>query len=62
MDFEPAYTPEQEAFRDEVKGWLKSHVPQIEGDPDSDENYAQYRELGGQLGERGWLRATAAPE
>ena len=62
MDFEPAYTPEQEAFRDEVKGWLKSHVPQIEGDPDSDENYAQYRELGRQLGERGWLRATAAPE
>ncbi len=39
MDFEPAYTPEQRGFRTEVRDWLDDHVPQIEGDQDSDENY-----------------------
>ncbi len=62
MDFEPTYTPEQEAFRSEVRDWLESHVPELEGDPDSDENYEKYRELGRQLGARGWLRPTAPTE
>ena len=26
MDFEPTYTPEQEAFRREVNAWLKGNV------------------------------------
>ena len=59
MDFEPAYTPEQRAFRAEVRAWLAEHVPQVEDDPDSDENYERYRELGRQLGAQGWLRPTA---
>ncbi|MDA1258078.1 MAG: acyl-CoA dehydrogenase family protein [Chloroflexi bacterium] len=62
MDFEPAYTPEQEAFRKEVRSWLAAHVPVIEGDPDSDENYPKYRQLGRDLGARGWLRPTAPVE
>ena len=62
MDFEPAYTPEQEAFRGEVRSWLAEHVPVVEGNPDSDENYPRYREFGKKLGERGWLRPTAPVE
>jgi len=62
LDFEPAYTPEQEAFREEVRSWLAEHVPVIEGDSDSDENYPKYREFGRQLGKRGWLRPTAPVE
>ncbi len=62
MDFEPAYTAEQEAFRAEVRAWLEEHVPRIEGDPDSDENYPKYRELGRKLGEKGWLTPTAPVE
>jgi alkylation response protein AidB-like acyl-CoA dehydrogenase len=62
LDFEPAYTPEQEAFREEVRSWLAEHVPVVEGDVDSDENYPKYREFGKQLGKRGWLRPTAPVE
>ncbi|HJM88991.1 MAG TPA: acyl-CoA dehydrogenase family protein [Dehalococcoidia bacterium] len=62
MDFEPAYTPEQEAFRTEVRTWLDEYVPQIDGDPDSDDNYELYRELGRQLGAKGWLWPTAPTE
>jgi hypothetical protein len=62
LDFEPAYTPEQEAFREEVRSWLAEHVPVVEGNPDSDENYPKYREFGRQLGQRGWLRPTAPVE
>ena len=53
VDFEPVYTPEQRAFRTEVRDWLDDHVPHIEGDQDSDENYAKYRQLGRELGEQG---------
>ncbi|MFP6680099.1 MAG: acyl-CoA dehydrogenase family protein [Dehalococcoidia bacterium] len=62
MDFEPEYTPEQEAFRQKVRSWLIEHVPVVEGNPDSDENYPKYREFGRQLGHRGWLRPTAPVE
>ncbi len=62
MDFEPEYTPEQEAFRAEVRAWLAEHVPRVEGDPDSDENYPKYRQLGRELGAKGWLRPTAPAE
>lgn len=62
MDFEPTYTPEQEAFRAEVREWLDGVVPKVEGDLDSDENYPQFRELGRQLGKKGWLRPTAPVE
>jgi alkylation response protein AidB-like acyl-CoA dehydrogenase len=62
MDFEVAYSPEQEQFRAEVRAWLAEHVPQVEGDRDSDENYEKYRQLGRELGEKGWLRPTVPVE
>jgi len=62
MDFEPEYTPEQEAFRGEVRAWLDGHVPRVEGDQDSDENYERYRQLGRELGAKGWLWPTAPTE
>lgn len=62
MDFEVAYSPEQEQFRAEVRAWLADHVPHVEGDRDSDENYEKFRQLGRDLGARGWLRPTAPPE
>jgi len=63
VDFAPsAYTPEQERFRQEVRAWLELHVPRITGHPDTDENYAKYRLLGRQLGEKGWLRPTGPVE
>ncbi len=62
MDFEVAYSPEQERFRAEVRAWLAEHVPQTEGDKDTDENYEQYRQFGRELGARGWLRPTAPVE
>lgn len=62
MDFEVAYSPEQERFRAEVRAWLAEHVPQVEGDRDSDENYERYRQLGRELGAKGWLRPTAPVE
>ena len=62
MDFAPTYTPEQEKFRSDVGSWLEEHAPRVEGDLDSPENYAKFRQLGRELGERGWLRPTAPPE
>jgi alkylation response protein AidB-like acyl-CoA dehydrogenase len=62
MDFEPAYTLEQESFRAELRSWLEQHVPTIDGNPKSDENYAKYRELGREMGQRGWLGPTAPVE
>jgi alkylation response protein AidB-like acyl-CoA dehydrogenase len=58
VDFAPSVNPEQAAFRTEVREWLKAHVPKIDGDPDSDENYAKYRQLGRDLGSKGWLYPT----
>ena len=67
MDFEPTYTPEQEEFRQEVRGWLAENVsPDIAHPPDSinitEEQYQLRRGLGRKLGERGWLWATAPEE
>ena len=67
MDFEPRYTPEQEEFRQEVRGWLKGNVPDgIFHPPDSAdvaaEQYEKRRELGRRLGSKGWLWATAPTE
>lgn len=62
MDFEVAYSPEQEQFRAEVRAWLAEHVPQVEGDRDADENYERYRQLGRELGAKGWLRPAAPVE
>jgi alkylation response protein AidB-like acyl-CoA dehydrogenase len=62
MDFAPTYTPEQEKFRVEVGSWLEDHAPRTEGDLDSPENYEKFRQLGRDLGQRGWLRPTAPPE
>jgi len=63
MDFSPTPdTPEQQAFRKEVAAWMKENVPDIQGDRDSDENYAKYREVGRKLGAKGWLRPTAPKE
>ena len=67
MDFEPTYTPEQEEFRQEVRGWLAENVsPDIAHPPDSinitEEQYQLRRGLGCKLGEKGWLWATAPEE
>jgi alkylation response protein AidB-like acyl-CoA dehydrogenase len=62
VDFKPSYTAEQERFRAEVEAWFQDHVPDVVGDRDSDENYAKYRQLGRDLGAKGWLRPTAPPE
>ena len=63
MDFTPSPdTPEQAAFRKEVRAWMDEHVPKVDGDRDSDENYPKYRQLGRDLGAKGWLRATAPKE
>ncbi len=67
MDFEPRYTPEQEQFRHEVRGWLEENVPQDifhPADP-ADLTWEQYqlrRDLGRKLGAKGWLWPTAPAE
>jgi alkylation response protein AidB-like acyl-CoA dehydrogenase len=67
MDFEMAYTPEQEAFRREVREWLEENVPTGLGDesPNLEASHVQYlrrRELGRLLGQRGWLYPGAPVE
>ena len=67
MDFEPRYTPEQQEFRQEVKGWLTENLPDgLEYPADSmDLSYAGYlklREIGRMLGAKGWLWPTAPTE
>jgi alkylation response protein AidB-like acyl-CoA dehydrogenase len=64
MDFEMAYTPEQEAFRVEVRSWLAEHVPadlgaEVEGEAEAYQQYQRRREAGRRLGERGWLYPSA---
>lgn len=63
MVFEPAYTPEQEAFRTDVRDWLERHVPDVPiMERDQPENYQRFRQLGRELGERGWLWPSAPVE
>lgn len=63
MDFEPAYTPEQEAFRKEVRSWLAERVPDVPVmERDQPDNYEKFRELGRQLGAKGWLWPTSDPK
>ncbi|HLC30535.1 MAG TPA: acyl-CoA dehydrogenase family protein [Dehalococcoidia bacterium] len=61
MEFEIAYTPEQETFRKEVKSWLKENVPpgivEAPGE-DPPEIWEAKRELGRRLGAKGWLWPT----
>ena len=47
MDFEVTYTPEQEAFRADVRAWLADHIPQgLEQPVDpGDLSYEQYQKL-----------------
>lgn len=67
MDFAIEDSPEQSAFRNEVRGWLSKNVPpNIEHPADAaDLSFEQYqlrRTLGRKLGERGWLYPTMPVE
>ena len=67
MDFEPRYTAEQQAFRQEVSGWLDGNLPDgLEFPADSDDlsygGYLKLREVGRALGAKGWLWPTAPTE
>ena len=58
MEFEITYTPQQEAFRQEVRAWLKENVPAgIKEAPGEDppEIWDAKRELGRRMGAKGWL-------
>lgn len=65
MDFR--FTEEEEAFRGEVRAWLKQEIPQrwIELDPgiweETEESWALAREFQHKLGQKGWL-APAYPK
>ncbi len=63
MDFEIHYTPEQEAFRQEVKGWIAKNVPEkwkspTDQDDRTPEFFAFWREKHKELGDKGWLYPT----
>jgi alkylation response protein AidB-like acyl-CoA dehydrogenase len=67
MDFAMSYTPEQQSFRTQVRGWLAEHVPdEALGEPKGDDaarrQYLARRELGRLMGERGWLYPSAPTE
>src|SRR5512147_175468 len=63
MDFGIASTPEEEAFRQEVQGFLKQESAEIEvitssrGSYSDDGNEA-VRRMARKLGQRGWLSLT----
>ena len=63
MDFEYAYSGEQEAFRQEVRAFLDQRVPperHAPVDPESldDDTFAYFREVHKEMGARGWLYPT----
>jgi alkylation response protein AidB-like acyl-CoA dehydrogenase len=67
MDFEYAYTAEQEAFRQEVRSLLEQRVPperHAPVDPESldDDTFAYFREVHKEMGARGWLYPTYPKE
>ena len=60
MDFTRTYTPEQEAFRTEVRSWIAENVPDnmkapIDRDDLSAEQIAWWREKHKELASKGWL-------
>ncbi|MDM7999984.1 MAG: acyl-CoA dehydrogenase family protein [Dehalococcoidia bacterium] len=65
MDFK--FSPEEEAFRQEVRAWVKAEVPPrwYELDPglweETDESWALLRDFQRKLGQKGWL-APAYPK
>ena len=65
MDFR--FTDEEEAFREEVRQWLKKEIPQrwIELDPgiweETEESWALSRQFQRKLGQKGWI-APAYPK
>jgi len=65
MDFK--FTNEEEAFREEVRQWLKKEIPQrwIELDPgiweETEESWALSRQFQRKLGQKGWI-APAYPK
>lgn len=64
MNFELEYTPAQQQFREEVRGYLEQHVaPVLRATEARDgityEEYQAQRSLGRALGQRGWLLPNA---
>lgn len=64
MEFKLTYTPEQDAFRREVREWLGANVPEgLDRRPaskgESYELYLRRRDLGRKLGAKGWLYPAA---
>jgi len=60
MDFTRTYTPEQEAFRAEIKSWIAENVPEnmkapVDRDDMSAEQVAWWREKHKELAAKGWL-------
>lgn len=66
MDFEIAWTPEQEAFREEARAWIERNAPRLPDHADpanlTREEYRLQREFGRKLGEKGWLYPTMPAE
>ncbi len=67
MDFALPYTPEQEAFRAEVRAWLDENIPEemkepVDGRDFSKEQYLFWREKHRELAAKGWLYPTHPTE
>ena len=66
MDFELEWTPEQDAFRAEVREWVERNVPDVPDHPDPAKltraEYDLQREFGRKLGAKGWLYPTMPTE
>ena len=66
MDFK--FTNEEEAFREEVRQWLKKEIPQrwIELDPgiweETEESWALSRQFQRKLGQKGWIAPSYPKE
>jgi len=67
MDFSLPYTPEQEEFRKEVRGWLEANVPEEMKEPVdqnhfTSEMYWWWREKHKEMAIKGWLEPTYPKE
>jgi len=65
MDFAVRYTPEQQAFRDEVRGWLDANIDKAteqsihpDAEQVTEEQYRWGRTFREKLGMKGWLAPT----